>query len=256
MRISSLDYLGIVASRLRRDAVQSQLKIDTIDSIIASVKEAEAENGEVVLEEEGEDKDLDEEEQRTRFLQRVLLDYLTVTGGQEDAATHSARHFYISQWYRDAHAEIKRQKGLDGGGKKRKKKKKNSRRHGGGSDSEEESESDEEDDDVGGKDAAANDSRMAEVFRLTEDRKDYLTAKILPFGDALNTGKRGQSVSSHIDEKSATLIVKYLSFKRPFFNSFDIYLKQILSVLTEQSIQVLLHRGQSGKPEKLGTSYS
>ena len=73
MRISSLDYLGIVASRLRRDAVQSQLKIDTIDSIIASVKEAEAENGEVVLEEEGEDKDLDEEEQRTRFLQRVLL---------------------------------------------------------------------------------------------------------------------------------------------------------------------------------------
>ena len=105
MRISSLDYLGIVASRLRRDAVQSQLKIDT-----------EAENGEVVLEEEGEDKDLDEEEQRTRFLQRVLLDYLTVTGGQEDAATHSARHFYISQWYRDAHAEIKRQKGLDGSG--------------------------------------------------------------------------------------------------------------------------------------------
>ena len=59
MRISSLDYLGIVASRLRRDAVQSQLKID---SIIASVKEDEVENGEVVLKEEGEDKDLGEEE--------------------------------------------------------------------------------------------------------------------------------------------------------------------------------------------------
>ena len=41
------------------------------DSIIASMKEAE--NGEVVFKEEGEDKDLDEEEQRTRFLQRVLL---------------------------------------------------------------------------------------------------------------------------------------------------------------------------------------
>ena len=37
---------------------------------------------------------------------------------------------------------------------------------------------------------------------------------------------------------SATLIVKYLSAKRPFFKSFDLYLKQILSVLTEQSVQV------------------
>jgi hypothetical protein len=34
--------------------------------------------------------------------------------------------------------------------------------------------------------------------------------------------------------------VKYLSSKRPFFNSFDVYLKQILSVLTEQSVQVLI----------------
>jgi hypothetical protein len=40
--------------------------------------------------------------------------------------------------------------------------------------------------------------------------------------------------------RSATLIVKYLSSKRPFFNSFDVYLKQILSVLTEQSVQVLI----------------
>ena len=47
------------------------------------------------------------------------------------------------------------------------------------------------------------------------------------------------SVVSHIDSTSATLIVKYHYSKRtPFFNSFDIYLKQVLSVLTEQSIQV------------------
>ena len=63
-------------------------------------------------------------------------------------------------------------------------------------------------------------------------------SKILPFGDTSKTGKRGHSLSSHIDETSATLIVKYLSSKRPFFNSFDIYLKQIISVLKEQSIQV------------------
>jgi hypothetical protein len=78
LRISSLDYLGVVAARLRRDAVQSRLKIDTINAIIETVKEAEEEAGETVEE----DSDLEEEEQRTRFLQRVLLDYLAVNGGE------------------------------------------------------------------------------------------------------------------------------------------------------------------------------
>ena len=78
LRISSLDYLGVVAARLRRDAVQSRLKIDTIDAIIETVREAEGEAGE----EEEEDEELEEEEKRTRFLQRVLLDYLAVNGGE------------------------------------------------------------------------------------------------------------------------------------------------------------------------------
>ena len=83
-----------------------------------------------------------------------------------------------------------------------------------------------------------NNPKLAEVFRLTEDRKNFLVSKILPFGDTSKPGKRGHSLSSHIDATSATLIVKYLSSKRPFFNSFDIYLHQILSVLSETSIQV------------------
>ena len=78
LRISSLDYLGVVAARLRRDAVQSRLKIDTIDAIIETVREAEGEAGEEVEE----DEELEEEEKRTRFLQRVLLDYLAVNGGE------------------------------------------------------------------------------------------------------------------------------------------------------------------------------
>lgn len=38
--------------------------------------------------------------------------------------------------------------------------------------------------------------------------------------------------------RNCILSCRYLSAKRPFFNSFDFYLKQILNVLTEQSIQV------------------
>ena len=79
LRVSSLEYLGTVASRLRKDAVQSKLKVDMIDSIIQTVRDADEESGEV---EDEEFEKLDPEEQRTRFLQRVLLDYLTVNGGE------------------------------------------------------------------------------------------------------------------------------------------------------------------------------
>ena len=81
---------------------------------------------------------------------------------------------------------------------------------------------------------------MAEVFRLTEERKGFLTSKICLFGDSGSKSSKHQqqSLSCHIDEMSAGLIVKYLSSKRPFFNSFDVYLKAIIGVLTEQSIQV------------------
>ena len=126
----------------------------------------------------------------------------------------SSRHFYISQWYRDANAEIKRQKGLDKPKKKEKQEKRKSRR--GRMDSESESE-DEEEEEIDPK----NDPKFAEVFRLTEARKDYLVSKICPFGYEKHA--RAGSVVSHIDSTSATLIVKYLSSKRPFFNSFDIY---------------------------------
>lgn len=48
LRVASLDYLGVVAARLRKDAVQSQLKVDHIDQIIREIKAEESkeeENG-------------------------------------------------------------------------------------------------------------------------------------------------------------------------------------------------------------------
>ena len=41
LRISSLEYLGVIAARLRKDAVQSKTKVDYIDSIIESIKSEE-----------------------------------------------------------------------------------------------------------------------------------------------------------------------------------------------------------------------
>jgi len=46
LRVASLEYLGVVAARLRRDAVTSQLRTDTIDQLLKQVKELEdANNG-------------------------------------------------------------------------------------------------------------------------------------------------------------------------------------------------------------------
>jgi cohesin loading factor subunit SCC2 len=81
-----------------------------------------------------------------------------------------------------------------------------------------------------------SEAKKAELYRIREDRKKFLVAKILPFGS--DRGQRAQVLSTHIDHESAHLIVKYLSSKRPFFNSFNSYLQDILNVLSENSTHV------------------
>lgn len=41
------------------------------------------------------------------FLQRLLLDYLTVHG-QSDPALMHARHFYIASWWKSSYSDIER----------------------------------------------------------------------------------------------------------------------------------------------------
>jgi cohesin loading factor subunit SCC2 len=234
LRISSLEYLGVVAARLRKDAVQSRLKEGHIASIVRIVKEEE--------EKEGDNSsdalrlsqfDVDASEERNIFLQRVLLDFLAVNGGEEDQAVLNARHFYICQWYRDVNAIGRKPKTP----KKNKAKRKNpggsSNRRGRGGDTSSEEESSEEEQ---SEEEDMSDSKKSELYRLKERRKDLLLSKIPPFG--LSRDRKAQVLSTHIDHDSAHLIVKYLSSKRPFFNSFNSYLKDILNVLTEQSTHI------------------
>ena len=119
LRISSLEYLGVIAARLRKDAVQSKTKVDYIDSIIESIKseeekdkaEAEVDPVEEYLRKQEErksgggkakeakskksDDPEESERERIQFLQRVVLDYLAVNAGDDDQSTLNARHFYI-----------------------------------------------------------------------------------------------------------------------------------------------------------------
>ena len=248
LRISSLEYLGVVAARLRKDAVQSKMKVDYIDSIIQIIKDEEnkdkgdsssadlmeldPETGQTVKKKSSKKKStrssetVDPEDERSMFLQRVLLDYLAVNGGEDDQATINARHFYICQWYRDVNAIGRKPKKY-----KKPKPPQNKKRGRAAAEtsSEESEESEEEENDM-------NDAKKAELFRLKETRKDFLVVKIPPFG--ISKGNKAQVLSTHIDHSSAHLIVQYLSSKRPFFNSFNYYLQDIITVLGEQSTQI------------------
>lgn len=46
LRVASLDYLGVVAARLRRDTVLSRCKVNTIDQMIKDIKSEEMKDGE------------------------------------------------------------------------------------------------------------------------------------------------------------------------------------------------------------------
>lgn len=235
LRVASLDYLGVVAARLRKDAVQSQLKVDHIDQIIREIKaeESKEEESSGKSVKQGKEDNLDEEEERTQFLQRVLLDYLAVNG-HNDQALIFARHFYLAQWYKDTSIDKKKSPSKSPSKKKNRRKKRKD------ASSEEESDptSDDEDDDK--EDARLNDNVLnnSEKFRIIELRKNFLVGKIRPFQDYVSSGSRQQVMQTYLDYTSAELITRFLASKRPFSHSFDVYLKQILRVLTESSIAI------------------
>ncbi|KAK4306344.1 hypothetical protein Pmani_021828 [Petrolisthes manimaculis] len=261
LRVSSLDCLGVVAAKLRRDAVSSHLQLERINAIIQEVKEEEnrdapmledgsppAENGTVTNTKKNKKKKsatvrdsdgvvVDEEEERTMFLQRVLLDWLAVNSSSDTALVH-ARHFYIGQWYREAYSEIMRQRhgplpqpsGRKSGSHNKKKRKRRA------DDSEEESEDSEDEDDEDEKNQL-DEALVAEVTQLTERRKLFLLTKVPAFPPA-SPGAKTQTLQTHIGYENAELITRYLASKRTFSQSFDVYLKQILRVLTESAIAV------------------
>ncbi|XP_076056049.1 nipped-B-like protein A isoform X2 [Oratosquilla oratoria] len=264
LRVASIDYLGVVAARLRKDAVSSQLKLDTIDQIIGEIREEEnknvtfiedisshnspAENGTITTSSKKKNKKkgggsgsspvkdeayIDPEEERTRFLQRVLLDWLAVNSESEQALLH-ARHFYIAQWYRDSNSEIRRQKqGPQVSPSKQKKKKRRNRKDDSGDEESTENETDDENE----RQNPENEALIAEVTRLAEKRKSFLLTKI-PALPPATPGAKTQILQTHLDYENAELITRYLAAKRPFSQSFDVYLMQILRVLTESAIAV------------------
>ncbi|XP_011162690.1 nipped-B-like protein B [Solenopsis invicta] len=230
LRVASIDYLGVVAARLRKDAVNSQCKLSTIDQIIRDIKLEQQRDSDYDQIKDKEIVGLSEDEERTVFLQKVLLDYLAVNG-TKDPALGYARHFYLAQWYRDCALEKSRvgqPKNSPSKKMHKKRGKKKNRHH--SSDQDTESELDEQDPDENDN----NEQKNSDAYRIIEEKKKYIVSRIRP----CSTGTKPDILQTYIDYNSAELISQYLASKRPFSQSFDRYLKQILHVLTESSIAI------------------
>uniref|UniRef100_A0A8C2ZHW6 Nipped-B protein n=1 Tax=Cyclopterus lumpus TaxID=8103 RepID=A0A8C2ZHW6_CYCLU len=184
LRVASLDYLGTVASSLRKDAVSSNMDQKAIDRIL---KEQTQGSDEVPK------------------LQKALLDYLK-ENIETDPSLVFARKFYIAQWFRDTTTEADKAV-----------------------------KSQNDDEDFKGRHQSVDVDSTEEIIQKAETRKKFLR-KIMKISPSdLNS----LSVNSDtIDYEDSCLIVRYLASMRPFSQSFDIYLSQILRVLGESAIAV------------------
>ncbi|XP_065513898.1 nipped-B-like protein isoform X1 [Caloenas nicobarica] len=184
LRVASLDYLGTVAARLRKDAVTSKMDQGSIARILKQVSGGE-----------------DEIQQ----LQKALLDYLDVNT-EIDASLVFSRKFYIAQWFRDTTMEtekaIKSQK---------------------------------DEDSSEGTHHAKDVETTGQIMHRAESRKKFLRSIIKTVPSQFGAFKMN---SDTVDYEDACLIVRYLASMRPFAQSFDIYLTQILRVLGENAIAV------------------
>ncbi|XP_022054799.1 nipped-B-like protein A isoform X2 [Acanthochromis polyacanthus] len=185
LRVASLDYLGTVAARLRKDAVTSRMDQRSIDRILQ--------------ESPGNDE--------TQQLQKALLDYLE-ENAETDASLVFARKFYIAQWFRDATTEAEK-----------------SMRN----------QNPKDEDSSDGPQHAKDLETTGEIMQRAEKRKKFLRTIIKTTPAHFTTLKMN---SDTVDYEDSCLIVRYLASMRPFAQSFDIYLTQILRVLGESAIAV------------------
>uniref|UniRef100_A0A668ASZ4 Nipped-B protein n=1 Tax=Myripristis murdjan TaxID=586833 RepID=A0A668ASZ4_9TELE len=185
LRVASLDYLGTVAARLRKDAVTSKMDQRSIDRILQETP--------------GNDE--------TQQLQKALLDYLE-ENAETDASLVFARKFYIAQWFRDATTEA--EKSIRNQNQK-------------------------DEDSSDGPHHAKEVETTGEIMQRAEKRKKFLRTIIKTTPAQFTTLKMN---SDTVDYDDSCLIVRYLASMRPFAQSFDIYLTQILRVLGESAIAV------------------
>ncbi|KAM9138289.1 nipped-B-like protein isoform 1-T1 [Pangshura tecta] len=217
LRVASLDYLGTVAARLRKDAVTSKMDQGSIARILKQEKRMicwyiagiKSNMGGSVSSHKMETSLLQETvsggEDEIQQLQKALLDYLD-ENTETDASLLFSRKFYIAQWFRDTTMETEKAM-----------------------------KSQKDEDSSEGTHHAKEVETTGQIMHRAEGRKKFLRSIIKTAPSQFSTLKMN---SDTVDYEDACLIVRYLASMRPFAQSFDIYLTQILRVLGENAIAV------------------
>ncbi|KAJ8401576.1 hypothetical protein AAFF_G00378930 [Aldrovandia affinis] len=185
LRVASLDYLGTVAARLRKDAVTSKMDQRSIDRILKQTSGTD----------------------ETQQLQKTLLDYME-ENAETDPSLVFARKFYIAQWFRDTTTETEKAM---------------------------KSQNQKDEDSSDGPHHAKDIETTGEIMQKAEGRKKFLRSIIKTTPAQFSTLRMNNDT---VDYDDSCLIVRYLASMRPFAQSFDIYLTQILRVLGESAIAV------------------
>lgn len=240
LRVASLDYLGVVAARLRKDAVSSQIKKETVKDILRQIEEDEEDDLPLTTLSKGiRPKD------ETQLLQRALLHYLDANL-DSDPSLQFSRRFYIAQWYRDAMAEAKAEKAdkTDKTDKVDKaqveeesstKPSKSNSRTSKGRASRRNCEPEEDEDLEEKKRTVPDEEPQTKLVGQIEQRKKFLLHLAKPQDSSSSSLKSEQGT---LDYETAELISRFLASRRPFSQSFDVYLTQILRVLSESAVAV------------------
>lgn len=208
LRLTSLEHMGVIAARLRKDASTSMEQdheelINILSQILQSKLERKSTPSPTAS------LKLDAFSENTQHLQKALIAYLC-RRSEGDPACAYARDFYIGQWLRDAQLDL--EKALKGS-------------------------LDPPDFPMDSlvldQEAVPAISSSAIALQQAEVKKEVLHSFTDP--KALASLKHLEGV---LDERSAAVVTRFLASSRTLSRSFDMYLQQLLRVLNEPAVHV------------------
>uniref|UniRef100_A0A0N5APU5 Nipped-B protein n=1 Tax=Syphacia muris TaxID=451379 RepID=A0A0N5APU5_9BILA len=210
LRIASLDYLGTITARLRRDVRQACFDEVRLDMVVRTILFDE-------LDETEQNCDVNEIDiselsiaEKMRKVQRALIDYLVEKKGDSDVSIEYAVMFYVGMWYRDycLEAESARQKLKQALSSS----------------------------ELSDKEKRKWEKKSEKVIERCQFMKEYQ----LKTADKKQIKKRAEQIArtgNILMDTDALWLVKFLASSRELSQSFDNYLKQILyGIHIEQAV--------------------
>uniref|UniRef100_A0A7E4ZYF2 Nipped-B protein n=1 Tax=Panagrellus redivivus TaxID=6233 RepID=A0A7E4ZYF2_PANRE len=202
LRTASLDYLGTITARLRKDVIQAENKNmdkSRFDTVIRGILYDELGDPTKLLE------DIDttslSSTEKIQKLQQALIDYLVATKSDNDVSAEYAISFYTGEWYKNTLESVAQCR--------------------------EDFKTMSNSEDADSRDIRKEEKRLKKIIDRSESMKEFL----IVLADTRSLKKRSQYVAKtgiYLIDSDALWTVKYLAMKREFSQSFDSYLRVIV----------------------------